>query len=173
MALLTVSSAEKRKIISWDVERAYLLADQDDFVIVKFTGESVDVLCDVDEGYKQYVSIENGKKVLYLQLLKALYGFLRSALLWYELYSSKLQGMGFVLNPYDTCVANKIINGKQCSISYYMDGNISTHAEQQVLEEVVQMVEKDVGKIAVSRGNTHTFLGMQITFNENGTVSIE
>ena len=27
MALLTVSSAEKRKIISWDVEGAYLLAD--------------------------------------------------------------------------------------------------------------------------------------------------
>ena len=94
MALLTVSSAERRKIISWDVEGAYLLADQDDFVIVKFTGESVDVLCNVDEEYKQYVSIENGKQVLYLQLLKALYGCLRSALLWYELYSSKLKGMG-------------------------------------------------------------------------------
>ena len=129
MALLTVSSAERRKIISWNVDGAYLLADQDDFVIVKFTGESVDVLCDVDEGYKQYVSIENGKKVLYLQLLKALYGCLRFALLWYELYSSKLQGMGFILNPYETCVANKTINGKQCSIGYYVDDNISTHAE--------------------------------------------
>ena len=86
MALLTASSAEKRKIISWDVEGAYLLADQDDFVLVKFTGESVDVLCQVNEGYEKYVSVENGKKVLYLQLLKALYGCLRSALLWYELY---------------------------------------------------------------------------------------
>ena len=90
------------------MEGAYLLADQDDFVLVKFTGESVDVLCQVNEGYEKYVSVENGKKVLYLQLLKALYGCLRSALLWYELYSSKLQGMGFVLNPYDTCEANKV-----------------------------------------------------------------
>ena len=81
--------------------------------------------------------------------------------------------MGFVLNPYDTCVANKIINGKQCSIGYYVDDNISSHVDQQVLEDVVQMVEKEVGKITVSRGDTHTFLGMRITFNKNGTVSIE
>ena len=42
----------------WDVEGAYLLADQDDFVVVKFTGSSVDVLCQVDEDYKQFVTIE-------------------------------------------------------------------------------------------------------------------
>ena len=69
--------------------------------------------------------------------------------------------MGFVLNPYDTCVANKTINGKQCSIGYYVDDNVSSHAEQRVLEEVVRMVEKEVGKITVQRGNTHMFLGMQ------------
>ena len=58
MALLTVSATERRKIISWDVEGAYLLADQDDYVLVKFTGESVNVLCDVDNSYRQYVTIE-------------------------------------------------------------------------------------------------------------------
>ena len=83
MALLTVSAAERRTIISWDVESVYLLADQDDFIVVKLTGESVDVLCDVDNGYKEYVTLEKGKKVLYVQLLKVLYGCLRAALLWY------------------------------------------------------------------------------------------
>ena len=110
MALLTVLAAEKRKIVTWDVEGAYLLVDQDDLVLVKFVGQSVDVLCEVNEGYKAYVTFEKGKKVLYLQLLKALYGCLRSALLWYKLYSTKLQKIGFKLNPYDTCVANKMGN---------------------------------------------------------------
>ena len=87
MALLTISAAEGRKIAMWDVVGAYLLAAQDDFVLVKFVGETVDTLCKVDEGYKAFVTIENGQKVIYLQLLKALYGCLRSALLWYELYS--------------------------------------------------------------------------------------
>jgi hypothetical protein len=173
MAILTLSAAERRKIAMWDVEGAYLLADQDDYVLVKFTGESVDVMCKVDEGYREFVVFENGKKVLYLQLLKALYGCLRSALLWYELYTTKLDGMGFVLNPYDTCVANKTINEKQCTIGFYVDDNVATHVEDDVLSEIIEVVKSEVGAITVSRGNKHTFLGMDITFNDDGTVSID
>ena len=173
MALLTVSAAERRKIISWDVEGAYLLADQDDFVVVKFTGESVDVLCDVDSGYKEYVSFEKGKKVLYVQLLTALYGCLRSALLWYELYTTESKTMGFELNPYDSCVANKTIDDKQCSIGYYADDNIATHDSATILRQVAETVEKEVGKITVTTGDEHKFLGMNIKFNKNGTVTID
>lgn len=172
MALLTVSAAERRKIISWDVEGAYLLADQDDYVLVKFTGESVNVLCDVDSTYKQLVTIESGRKVIYLQLLEALYGTLRAALLWYKLYSTKLQGMGFELNPYDTCVANKQIDGKQCSLGYYVDDNVCTHVDESVLRRIADTVEEKVGKITRTTGNKHTFLGMDITFEDNGTVTI-
>ena len=172
MAILTVSAGEKRKIAMWDVEGAYLHAEQDNFVLVKFTGSSVDVLCQVDEEYKSFVTIEKGKKVIYLQLLKALYGCLRSALLWYELYTSKIQGMGFELNPYDMCVANKVINEKQCTIGYYVDDNIATHVEEEVLSDIIDVVKSEVGAITVSRGNTHNFLGMDITFNDDGTLSI-
>ena len=172
MALPTLSAAEKRKIVTWDVEDAYLLADLDGFVLVKSVGQSVDVLCQVDESYKAFVTYKKGKKVLYLQLLKALYGCLRSALLWYELYSTKLQKMGFALNPYDTCVANKIINGKKCSIGYYVDDIVCTHAETKVLKEITALVEREVGKITTTWGKEHVFLGMMITFNEDGTVTI-
>ena len=173
MAILTVSAVEKRKIAMWDVEGAYLLADQDDYELVKFTGESVDVMCSVDEKYKAFVTIENGKKVLYLELLKALYDCLKSALLWYELYTTKLRGMGYELNPYDTWVANKTKNEKQCTIGFYVDDNIATHVEDDVLTDLIEVVKEEVGTITVSRGNTHTFLGMDITFNEDGTVSVD
>jgi hypothetical protein len=173
MAILTLSAAERRKIAMWDVEGAYLLADQDDYVLLKFTGESVDVLCKVDKGYEAFVTIENGKRVLYLELLKALSGCLKSALLWYELYSTKLKGMGYVLNPYDTCVANKDINGKQCTIGFYVDDNIATHVEDAVLTDLIGVVEEEIGAIKVSRGNKHTFLGMDITFNDDGTVTVD
>ena len=111
--------------------------------------------------------VENGVKVSYLQLLKALYGCLRSALLWYNLYVSILEKIGFELNPYDHCVANKTINGKQCTI----DDNLASHADQAVLQEVIKEIEKYTGKMA--RGDEHTFLGMNITFKKDGTVSIE
>ena len=54
------------------------MADQDDYVLVKFTGESVNVLCNVDSSYKEYVVLEEGRKVIYLQLLKTLNGTLRT-----------------------------------------------------------------------------------------------
>ncbi len=37
-------------------------------------------------------------------------------LLWYNLFSSILVQMGFTLNPYDKCIANKMVNGKHMTI---------------------------------------------------------
>ena len=83
-----------------------------DYTLLQLEGVSVDIMCEVNTMYKKFVCLENGKRVLYLRLLKALYGCVKSALLWYELFSTTLKDMGFVLNPYDECVANKIIHGK-------------------------------------------------------------
>jgi len=47
---------------------------------------------------------------LYIQLLKDLYVCVVSALLWYELFSEYLKDMGFKINPYDGCIANKFIH---------------------------------------------------------------
>ena len=43
--------------------------------------------------------------MLYVRLLKALYGLLQSALLFYRKLRSKLEDFGFEVNPYDPCVA--------------------------------------------------------------------
>lgn len=171
-ATLVLAAAEGRKMMTWDVEGAYLLADQDDFVLLKFVGTSVDILCQVDPKYKDFISFEKGKKVLYLQLLKALYGTLKAALLWYELYVTKLKGLGFTLNPYDRCVANKVINGKQCTVAWHVDDNVATHVDQRVLEKLSDDIRKHVGAITCSSGDSHEFLGMDISMNGDGTVTI-
>jgi hypothetical protein len=57
-----------------NVEGAYLHADMEDFVLLKLAGEAVNIMCQVNPKYEKFVVIENRKKVLYLQLLKALYG---------------------------------------------------------------------------------------------------
>ena len=48
--------------------------------------------------------VENGVKVLYLRLLKALYICMEYAILWYDLYSKTLKPQGFLINPYDRCI---------------------------------------------------------------------
>ena len=45
-----------------------------------------------------------------VELLKALYGTLRAARLFWEKLSSKLKEWGFEMNKYDPCVPNKIVN---------------------------------------------------------------
>ena len=71
-------------------------------------------MCEVNPELKQYVQKEGNKKVVYLQLLKALSGCMESALLWYNLYTTTLlRDLGFKINHYDRCVANRAIEGEQ------------------------------------------------------------
>ena len=65
------------------------------------------------EVYRKYVVMKKFKIVLYVQLLKALYGCLGSTLLFYKKLLADLESRGFELNTYDPCVVNKTINGKQ------------------------------------------------------------
>jgi uncharacterized protein YeaC (DUF1315 family) len=169
---LIVDAHEGRDTATADVTGAYLNASMDDFTLLKVEGESVDILCSISKTYEEFVTHEKGKKVLYLQLLKALYGCVKSALLWYELFAGTLKEMGFVLNPYDPCVANKTINGKQCTILWYVDDNKISHVEPAVVDAIILEIEKRFGKMTVTRGKVHTFLGMNVTFNDNRTVSI-
>ena len=39
---------------------------------MKFENEFIDIMCEVNPEYKDHVRIENGKKVLYVQVLKAI-----------------------------------------------------------------------------------------------------
>jgi hypothetical protein len=63
----------------------------DKVVHVRFEGEIAKMLVRMDPKlYQKYVRDENGKAVLYVELLKALYGTLRASLLFWKLLSSKL-----------------------------------------------------------------------------------
>ena len=50
--------------------------------------------------------------ILYVKMRKAMYGLLRSELLFYKKLVKDLEDNGFKLNPYDPCNANKIMNEK-------------------------------------------------------------
>jgi hypothetical protein len=166
MITLMVDAAERRDVATADVVGAYLHALMPDYVLMKLVGDAVDIMCNVNPRYTQFVTIEHGKKVLYLRLLKALYGCVKSALLWYDLFIGKLKERGFILNPYDPCVANSIIEGTQCTVGWYVDDTKISHVNPEVVTQVVKAIEESFGKMTVTRGNDHTFLGMDIKFNK-------
>jgi hypothetical protein len=172
MMTFMIDALERREVATADVPGAYLHADMDDFTLLKLVGQSVDIMCKTNPEYEQYVTEENGKKVLYLQLLKALYGCIKSAMLWYELFSGTLKDMGFVLNPYDPCVANAMIDGKQCTIAWYVDDLKVSHMQKSVVMKILKAIETKFGGLKITTGRNHTYLGMDITFKKNGTLEI-
>ena len=133
---------EGRSTAVTDIKGAYLNAKMKDEVIMKISGPEVDLFCEIDPSLQQFVTLERGRKVMYVQLDKALYGCVQSALLWYELYSTTLMDMGSELNPYDLCVANAVIDGKQCTICWYVDDNKISHKNPNVVDMVIGKIEE-------------------------------
>jgi hypothetical protein len=80
--------------------------------------------------------------------------------------------MGFELNPYDTCIANMIIDRKQCTVVWYMVNNKISHMDSKVVSHMVEKIEVKFGKMTITREKRHAFLGMDIAFHANGTASI-
>jgi len=167
--IIMTAICEERHIINGDVPGAFLnglFSDSGEKVYAKFTGKLVDVLCEVKERYKEFVTYENGKKVLYVLLNKALYGTVQAALIWYKMFVSTLKGMGFELNRYDLCVANAEIEGsQQCTIGFYVDDLLGTHKKKSVLENIRQVIENEYGDIGVSISDIFTYLGINFKIN--------
>ena len=61
--------------------------------------------------------------------MQALYGCLRSALLFYNQLVADLDSMGFELNQYDICVVNKTINGEQFTVVCQVDDFKVSHKD--------------------------------------------
>lgn len=171
MITAIIDAIEGRDVAVTDIKGAYLNAKMKDVVIMKISGPEVRIFCELDPKLKEFVTVEKGKDVLYVQLDKALYGCVQSALLWYELYSTTLKGLGFKLNPYDLCVANATMEGSQCTVCWYVDDNKISHKKSTVVDQVIEMIEGKFGKMSQTRGKKHDFLGMNITF-EDGKVVI-
>ena len=88
-----------------------------------------------------------------------------------------LTSLGFEINPYDPCVANKIINGKQMTICWHVDDLFLGHKDPAVVTTFLQWLAKCYDtkekKLNVIRGHHHDYLGMNLDFSQQGSVHID
>jgi hypothetical protein len=96
-------------------------------------------------------------------------------LFWKNL-SSYLIKHGFALNPYDEWVANKMVDGKQCTIVWHVDDLKISHEEHDVVESIVALLQKKYGSddapVTVTYGKVHEYLGMTLDYSHNGKVIV-
>ena len=147
-------------MIKLDVTNAFIqtyLEDESERIILVLTGLSVQVLVDIASSiYQSYVEMENGKEVLYLECTNVIYGTLKAALLFYKKFYKDIESQGFIINPYDRCVANRMINGHQMTVLWHVDDLKASHKDMKVLDDFVNYLrslydDEENGKIKLNK----------------------
>jgi hypothetical protein len=144
----------------------------DDLVHVRFNANTAEMLLEIDnEMYSPYVTYE---MVFYVELLKAVFGTLRVARLFWEKLSNQLKESGFAANPYDPCV-NKMICGKQMTVVWHVDDLKISHVDAKAVDHFIRQLDDIFGKdgpLTKSRGKIHDYLGMSLDFSTTGMLIV-
>ena len=172
-----IDAMENRTVAVVDIPGAFMQADMDPGVYMRIDGAMAELLMEIDHDmYQPHMVKEKGKPVIYVEILKALYGTLRVACLFWETLSGKLQEWGFTLNPYDSCVANKCVDGQQCTITWHVDDLKISHAKEHVVRSIIKKIQDNFGQhsdLSMHIGKRHDYLGMILDFNTPGTLEID
>jgi hypothetical protein len=170
----TIDAKEQRKVVTINITRAFIHADSDDYVIMKMNRTLAELMVKTDPKlYRKYVTIEKGQQVLYLCLQKALYGMMKSALLFYRKLVGELRVMGFELNPYDPCVANKLVDGHQMTVQWHVDDLMISHINHNAIMTFISTIKAIYGNnLAENVGMVLDYLGMEFDFSFDSKVKI-
>ena len=180
----TIDAKQNRDVMTLDVPNAFVQTivpykEGDEKIIMKIRGHLVDMLLEISpETYKDYVTYENGKKVLYVHMLKALYGMMKASILYYNKFRKDIEAEGYEINPYDPCVANKLIDGTQHTITWHVDDVKASHVNPKVNDAFHKWCEEmygseENGHVTAVRGKRHDYLGINLDFSEKGKLKVD
>ena len=172
-----IDNKEDRDVMCVDIPNAFIQTPvpkhktnqelkqvQTEKIVMKITGVMVDILLDIaPDVYGGYVVYENGQRVIYVWVVRAIYGMLISSLLWYKKFRGDIETQGFEFNPYDACVANRMVNGHQQTIRFHVDDLMASHIDPFVNDELYHWLQKqygDLGAVTQHRGKEHDYLGV-------------
>ena len=170
-----IEAMEEREVAIIDIPNAFIqtlnekLKEHHQPDILKVKGLLVEILVQIEPAlYGPYVVYENGVPVLYMLVLMAIYGMVKSSLLFYRKLRKDMEKEGFSFNPYDICVGNKVINGKQLTVTFHVDDIKASHKETKVIDGFIEWCRQkyeDFTKIKPSRGKIHDYLGVTMDYS--------
>jgi hypothetical protein len=78
-----------------------------------------------------------------VQCQNALYKTMVASLLYYRKFAKSLTDIQFTINPYDPCVANKILDGKQMTICWHVDDLKASHVKTNVMDLMIKYLPQE------------------------------
>ena len=165
LMVAALAALERRKVMTMDIGSAYLNAEMKEEVYLTLEPEIAKVYCEIVPSVKASLNRDGSVTV---RLLKALYGCLESAKLWYLHISSKLKKLGFVANQKDECVLNLDYKGKQLTVCLYVDDLLCTCESAEALEWLKDELVKEYKEVNSNVGPVHSYLGMTFDWSVEG-----
>jgi hypothetical protein len=108
-----IEASEGRDVATCDIPNTFIQTEVEERdkdgnrTIMKIRGVLAELLCEVDTVYSDYLIVDRKGKILYVQINKAIYVMLVSAMLFYEKLVKDLQAFGVELNLFDPCIAKQ------------------------------------------------------------------
>lgn len=158
---------KNRYVAMIDIPGAYHHMETNEEVIMVLRGKLTELMVAINpKKYKPFIMHDkNGTALLYIKVLKALYSLLQIVLLFYIKMVVDLKKYGFELNPYDACVANKMINGKQMTATWHVNGLKVSHIQPLEVTKFANYLTKIYGpKVKVHQGKIHDYLGIDLDY---------
>ncbi len=125
MITAAIDAHEQCDVATIDIPGAFLHAynDKETFMLLKGRLAKLMVQVNLQLYQKFVIHDKNNQALLYVKLSKAIYGLLKSALLFYRKFVKDLKNYEtpFTINPYDPCIVNAMINGKQMTKTWHIN----------------------------------------------------
>jgi hypothetical protein len=169
-----IAAKEKRKVQCYDISSAFVNTDVDEDVLMVLRGELANMMVQIaPQIYRKYITVDRkGTPILYVKLQKALYELMQVSLLFYRKLRKEMEDYGFKVNPYDPCMANKVTKcGKQMMVIWHVDDLMGSCEDDFELTKFSCYPAKICGpKLSMHMGRKHDYLGVDMEFNEDGTL---
>jgi hypothetical protein len=138
-----VDAQENRDVAIVDVPSTFIqtvVEDNEGKVVMRIRGHMVDVLVKVaPKVHGPYVSTDKqGRSQLLVECLNAIYGTMVASLLYYWKFTRSLKNQGYTMNPYDSCVWNKMIKKKQITICFHVDNCKVSNKLARVVDKAIK-----------------------------------
>jgi len=169
LTLAVMKGKYKAKV---DIGGAYLNAyiEDGDHIFMELSQELTSVLIELFPSLSKYVD-KSGR--LLVRILKALYGLVQSAALWYKALTGFLKSLGFVPNSIDNCVLNNKSRGKDITVVLYVDDLLILSPRQKEVDWLIGELKREYKELSVEMGNEFNYLGMVLqTSSETGEITL-
>ena len=84
-----------------------------------------------------------------------------------------LQLQGFDLNPYDLCLVNKVVGGKQMAIVWHVNGLKMSHKDEKEVTQMIKWMKGMYGyDMRILQWKKHDYLVMYLDYSMPGEVRV-